>query len=133
LGFFLPAKPPIEIAGKVHADTVTALADPAIRTKLEEGGAVVTGSTLDALASFLHSEMEKWGAVIKEANIKPMTRPPRRERPPPPWSARQVRSPTTSLYLKSTRTNRRSVMLSLDRIETHDKRRHIGGVRPSLP
>ena len=35
LGFFLPAKPPIEIAGKVHADTVTALADPAIRTKLE--------------------------------------------------------------------------------------------------
>jgi tripartite-type tricarboxylate transporter receptor subunit TctC len=70
LGFFLPAKPPIEIAGKVHADTVTALADPAIRTKLEEGGAVVTGSTLDALASFLHSEMEKWGAVIKEANIR---------------------------------------------------------------
>ena len=35
LGIFLPAKPPIEIAGKVHADTVTALADPAIRTKLE--------------------------------------------------------------------------------------------------
>jgi tripartite-type tricarboxylate transporter receptor subunit TctC len=31
---------------------------------------VVTGSTPDALASFLHSEVEKWGAVIKEANIR---------------------------------------------------------------
>jgi tripartite-type tricarboxylate transporter receptor subunit TctC len=69
-GLFLPAKTPIEIVGKVHSGTVTALADPAIRTKLEQGGAVVTGSTPDALASFLHSEMEKWGAVIKEANIR---------------------------------------------------------------
>jgi tripartite-type tricarboxylate transporter receptor subunit TctC len=69
-GLFLPAKTSIEIVGKVHSGTVTALADPAIRMKLEQGGAVVTGSTPDALASFLHSEMEKWGAVIKEANIR---------------------------------------------------------------
>jgi tripartite-type tricarboxylate transporter receptor subunit TctC len=69
-GFFLPAKAPIEIIGKIHADTVTALADRAIRTKLEEGGAVVTGSTPAELAAFLHSEMEKWSAVIKAANIR---------------------------------------------------------------
>ena len=61
---------PMEIVGKIHTDTVAALADPAIRTKLEQGGAVVSGSTPAELAAFLHSEMEKWGAVIKEANIK---------------------------------------------------------------
>ena len=69
-GFFLPAKTPAEIVGKTQADTVTALADAAIRTKLEGGGAVVIGSTPDELASFLRSEMDKWSAVIKEANIK---------------------------------------------------------------
>jgi hypothetical protein len=30
----------------------------------------VTASTPAELASFLDSEMQKWGAVIKEANIK---------------------------------------------------------------
>jgi tripartite-type tricarboxylate transporter receptor subunit TctC len=69
-GFFLPAKTPIEIVAKIQADTVAALAVPAIRTKLEEGGAVVAGSTPAELAAFLHSEMEKWGAVITEANIR---------------------------------------------------------------
>ena len=69
-GFFLRARTTMEIVGKIHTDTVAALADPAIRTKLEQGGAVVSGSTPAELAAFLHSEMEKWGAVIKEANIK---------------------------------------------------------------
>jgi tripartite-type tricarboxylate transporter receptor subunit TctC len=68
-GFFLPAKTPAEIVDKVHRDAVRALADAAIRTKLEDGGAVVTASTPAELASFLHSEMEKWSAVIKDANI----------------------------------------------------------------
>jgi tripartite-type tricarboxylate transporter receptor subunit TctC len=69
-GFFLPAKTPFEIIEKVHADTVAVLSDATIRTKLEEGGAVVTGSTPHELAAFLRSEMDKWNAVIKEANIR---------------------------------------------------------------
>jgi tripartite-type tricarboxylate transporter receptor subunit TctC len=68
-GFFLPAKTSVEIVRKIHADTVTALAEPAVKAKLEQGGAVVIGSAPDGLASFLHSEMDKWAAVIKDANI----------------------------------------------------------------
>jgi tripartite-type tricarboxylate transporter receptor subunit TctC len=30
----------------------------------------VIGSTPEELASFLRSEMDKWGQVIKEANIR---------------------------------------------------------------
>ena len=67
--FFAPAKTPRDIIAKIHADTVAALADPATKTRLEQLGVVVVGSTAAQLATFLRSEMEKWGPVIKEAGI----------------------------------------------------------------
>jgi tripartite-type tricarboxylate transporter receptor subunit TctC len=67
--FFVPARTPQEIIRKIHTDTVAALAEPAVREKLEQGGVVVIGSTSDELASFLISEMDRWREVIKEANI----------------------------------------------------------------
>jgi hypothetical protein len=45
---------------------VAALAEPAVRGKLEQGGVVVIGSTPDELAS----EIDKWRQVIKPANIR---------------------------------------------------------------
>jgi tripartite-type tricarboxylate transporter receptor subunit TctC len=68
--FFVPAKTPRDIIRKIHDDTVAALAEPAVREKLEQSGVVMIGSTPDELASFLGSEMDKWGQVIKAANIK---------------------------------------------------------------
>ena len=65
----LCSRPP-EIIRKIHTDTVAALAEPAIRDKLEQSGVVVIGSTPDKLASFLNSEMDRWGQVIKAANIR---------------------------------------------------------------
>jgi tripartite-type tricarboxylate transporter receptor subunit TctC len=41
-----------------------------VRTKLENGGIVVTGSTPDELAAFVRTELDKWGRVIKAANIR---------------------------------------------------------------
>ena len=68
--FFVPARTPQEIIRKIHTDTVAALAESAVREKLEQGGVVVIGSTPDVLASFLRSEMDRWGQVIKESNIR---------------------------------------------------------------
>ena len=68
--FFVPAKTPPEIVRKMHADTVTALADPKIRGRLEEMGLFVVGSTPEQLAAYLKSELAKWGPVIKDAGIK---------------------------------------------------------------
>jgi len=68
--FFVPAKTPRDIIRKIHDDTVAALAEPTVRGKLEQSGVVVVGSTGDELASFLGSEMDKWGQVIKAANIR---------------------------------------------------------------
>jgi tripartite-type tricarboxylate transporter receptor subunit TctC len=67
--FFVPARTPAEIIRKMHTDTVTTLAEPRIKARLEELGLVVVGSTPDALGSYLKSEMAKWAPVIKEANI----------------------------------------------------------------
>jgi tripartite-type tricarboxylate transporter receptor subunit TctC len=69
-GLFVPARTQQEIIRKMQTDTVAALAEPAVREKLEQGGVVVIGSTPDELAAFLSSEMGKWGKVIKDANIR---------------------------------------------------------------
>jgi tripartite-type tricarboxylate transporter receptor subunit TctC len=68
--FFVPAKTPPEIVRKMHADTVAALAEPAIKAKLDQLGVMVVGSTPEELGAHLKTEMEKWAPVIKAANIK---------------------------------------------------------------
>ena len=68
--FFVPAKTPAEIISKMHADTVAALAEPQIRTKLDALGVVVVGSTPEQLGIHLQAEMERWAPVIKAANIR---------------------------------------------------------------
>jgi len=67
--FLVPAKTPRDIIRQIHDDTVAALAQPAVRDKLERDTVVVIGSTPDEFDSFLGSEMDKWGRVIKQANI----------------------------------------------------------------
>jgi len=67
--FFIPARTPRAIVEKIHLDTVAALSDPTVKAKLEHVGMVAVGSTPEELAVLLKSETEKWGAVIKEANI----------------------------------------------------------------
>ena len=68
-GLFVPAKTPPEIVQKVHADSVTALADPAIRDRLEQLGVLIAASTPEQFVAYLQSELEKWGPIIKDAGI----------------------------------------------------------------
>jgi tripartite-type tricarboxylate transporter receptor subunit TctC len=67
--FFVPARTSRAIVEKIHVDTVTALSDPAVKSKLENIGMVAVGSTPEELAVLLEAELEKWRPVIKEANI----------------------------------------------------------------
>jgi tripartite-type tricarboxylate transporter receptor subunit TctC len=68
--FFVPAKTPDDIVRKMHADTVAVLREPPIKAKLDQLGVIIVGSTPDDLGTHLRAEMEKWGPVIKTANIK---------------------------------------------------------------
>jgi tripartite-type tricarboxylate transporter receptor subunit TctC len=70
-GFFVPARTPAGIVRQMHSDTVAALHDPDVKSRLEQNlGVTVVGSSPQELAAFLKSEMEKWGPVIKEAGIR---------------------------------------------------------------
>ena len=69
-GFFVPAKTPPDVIAKINADTNAALVYPAVKSRFEDLGAVPKGSTPTELAAFLKSETDKWGPVIREAQIK---------------------------------------------------------------
>jgi tripartite-type tricarboxylate transporter receptor subunit TctC len=69
-GFFVPVKTPPEVIARINADTNAALIYPSVKSRFEELGAVPKGSTSKELAAFLQAETEKWGPVIRDAQIK---------------------------------------------------------------
>jgi len=64
------ARTPPEIVRKISVDTVAALADPMVKSKLQQAGYMVVGSSPDELQTLLKSEIDKWSAVIKTVGIK---------------------------------------------------------------
>jgi tripartite-type tricarboxylate transporter receptor subunit TctC len=67
--FFVPARTPRPIVEKIHSDTVSALSDPAVKSKLANIGMLAVGSTPEGLAVLVDAEMAKWSPVINEAHI----------------------------------------------------------------
>ena len=69
-GFFVPAKTPQDVIANINAETNSALVYPSVKSRFEDLGAVPKGSTPAELAAFLQSEIDKWGPVIRDAQIK---------------------------------------------------------------
>jgi tripartite-type tricarboxylate transporter receptor subunit TctC len=67
---FAPAKTPEAIIAKVHADTKAALADPALREKMDALAAQPVGNSPAEMAAFLQAEMTRWGDLIREVGVK---------------------------------------------------------------
>lgn len=70
LGLLAPARTPPTIVGKLHRETVKALALPDLGAKLAELGMEVSGMPPDEFAAVIKSGIPKWAKVIKEAGIK---------------------------------------------------------------
>jgi tripartite-type tricarboxylate transporter receptor subunit TctC len=70
-GIGAPAGTPADIIDKLNSATNAALADPALKGKLAEFGAIVMTGTPTDFGSFIAAEIEKWGKVVKFANLKP--------------------------------------------------------------
>ena len=71
--FFFPKGTPAPIVQKLHAATVATMEMPIVQGRLKDIGATVVASerrSPDYLRKFVKSEIEKWTAVIKAANIK---------------------------------------------------------------
>jgi tripartite-type tricarboxylate transporter receptor subunit TctC len=68
--FFVPARTPQDVIARINADTNAALAHAPVKSRFEELGATPKGSTPAQLATFLKSEIDKWGPVIRDARIR---------------------------------------------------------------
>jgi tripartite-type tricarboxylate transporter receptor subunit TctC len=70
-GFGAPKDTPVEIVDKLNKEINAALADPKMKARLADlGGTVLPGSPAD-FGKLIADETEKWGKVIRAANIKP--------------------------------------------------------------
>src|ERR1700730_4659735 len=69
-GLLAPARTPARVIGKLHDAVVTALADPDTREKLIRSGAVPASTLVAEFAKFMSDELERWGRVVQEKNIK---------------------------------------------------------------
>jgi tripartite-type tricarboxylate transporter receptor subunit TctC len=72
-GFFLPKGTPASIVQKLHDAAVTTMETPSVQDRLRTIGATVVAAERRSpayLQKFVKSEIEKWAAVIKVANIE---------------------------------------------------------------
>jgi tripartite-type tricarboxylate transporter receptor subunit TctC len=70
-GLGAPGKTPAEIIDKLNREVNAGLADPKLRAQLTDlGGMILAGSPAD-FRKLIDDETEKWGKVIRAANIKP--------------------------------------------------------------
>ena len=70
LGLFLPAGSPKELVAKINADVTEVLNIPETRTALSNQGIEVAVESPEALATLMRNDFNRWGRVIREANIK---------------------------------------------------------------
>jgi tripartite-type tricarboxylate transporter receptor subunit TctC len=70
-GIGAPRNAPVEIVDKLNTEINAALVDPKMKARLAQWGATtLPGSPID-FGKLIAKETEKWGKVVKFANIKP--------------------------------------------------------------
>ena len=70
-GMLAPAAVPAPIRARFHAALAAALAETGVRQRLVEGqGVDIRGSTPAEFGGFLDRQVETWGTVVRERNIR---------------------------------------------------------------
>jgi tripartite-type tricarboxylate transporter receptor subunit TctC len=70
-GVGAPKATPAEIVDKLNKEINAALADPKIKARLADLGATVLQGSPADFGKLIAHETEKWGKVVRAANIKP--------------------------------------------------------------
>jgi tripartite-type tricarboxylate transporter receptor subunit TctC len=68
-GIFLPAGAPKEIVNLLNSEIAKAMALPDVKEKCAQLGFEVVANKPDEFAAYIKKEVDKWGKVIKDANI----------------------------------------------------------------
>jgi tripartite-type tricarboxylate transporter receptor subunit TctC len=70
-GMGSPRNTPAEIVDRLNKEINDALADPKMKARLADLGAVPMPMTPADFAKLISEETEKWGKVVQAANMKP--------------------------------------------------------------
>jgi len=70
-GLVAPRNTPASIVDKLNTETNVVIANPTVKARLADLGATVFASSPAEFGKFIADEIEKWGKVIRAANIKP--------------------------------------------------------------
>lgn len=70
-GAFVPRGTPPDVVARLATEIRAALADPAIRERLEQLGLEPVGSTPEEFTAFVRAEVARAAALVKARNIKP--------------------------------------------------------------
>jgi tripartite-type tricarboxylate transporter receptor subunit TctC len=70
-GVCAPKDTPAEIISKLNKEINAALADPALKARLADLASTVFPTSPAEFGKFIVDETEKWGKVVRDANIKP--------------------------------------------------------------
>ncbi|MEM5275255.1 tripartite tricarboxylate transporter substrate binding protein [Cupriavidus taiwanensis] len=70
-GLLAPAGTPPQIVARLQQAAAGVLAEPAVRQRIEQLGAMPGGDTPAAFAAILRADHEKWSRVIRQAGIQP--------------------------------------------------------------
>jgi tripartite-type tricarboxylate transporter receptor subunit TctC len=69
-GLLAPSRTPAPAIAKLHDAVVAALADSDMRGKLIASGAVPASTSAAEFGKLMREELERWGRVVREKNIK---------------------------------------------------------------
>ena len=69
-GLFAPVGTPLHIIERLHAEIARAIVQPATRARLAALGVEAVGSTPAALAATMAEELERFGRVVRSAEIR---------------------------------------------------------------
>ena len=69
-GVFVPTGTSAEIIQKLNAGMNALMKDPAVTERLDKLNISYRQNTPDEFRTFVAAEMERWGRIVKEANIK---------------------------------------------------------------
>ena len=70
-GVVAPKSTPSEIVFKLNQEINAAIADPKMKSRITELGATTLPGPPADFGKHIAAETEKWGKVVKAANIKP--------------------------------------------------------------
>lgn len=67
----VPSATPKDITARINAEVASVLKQPDTAERVREQGFDIVANSPEAAQKFMANEVERWGKLVREANIRP--------------------------------------------------------------